>query len=579
MHLLDSIGRNTHLQHISTQTEQAATVAAEGYAKATGNTGVSIISSGVAGANALSGIADSWVDSSPMLVLSGQAQSNQTVGSSTLRQLGIQELDITRIVVPITKYAVKIENPYMIRYHLEKALFLAREGRPGPVWVDIPIDVQGMKINEEELIAFDPLEVKRNHDLGIISEDFQEQVTEVFNLLNQSKRPVMLIGNGVRLAKAEEELLSVISALHIPLLVSRRGADLIEESNPLFFGRPGAYGQRSANFIIQNADLILSLGSRLSLPQIGRNYKAFARGAKKIVVDIDRKELEKKTIKPDMAIHCSCKEFLNGMLKDLYLYQRPEIKTWLEKCTEWKLKYETSSGQEFQESIGTEVEGSAGINAYSFFKKISAFLPEGSMVAIDGGAPMIFAMQEFKFKKNQRLISATGLENSSFALPASIGACVGSNGRQITCICEDSGFQKNIPELETICSYNLPIKIFILNCQGYGYLKRIQEEYFGSRYVASTRESDPAKIAEAYGIPVFEMRNEADLETINHVLKMNGPVICKVNINKGQQITPRITFTVKPDGKWLAKPLEDMYPFMDRRELEQNMIVDLVKEE
>lgn len=554
VHLLDSIGKNTHLQYVSTQTEQAATIAAEGFAKLMGEASVAILPSGASCAQALAGVADAWVDSTPLLVISGQA--DQTTDNTALRQLGIQELDITSIAAPITKYAVKVDNPHMLRYHLEKALFLARHGRPGPVWVDIPIDILGMDINEEELVAFDPLEFRETRDESIVPD-----VARMLDMLKRSRKPVILAGNGIRLARAEEELLAFAETLGVPILTSRRGADLLPENHPLFFGRPGAYGQRSANLIIQNADLFVSIGSRLSLPQIGRNYKEFARNAKKVIIDIDPEELQKTTVKADLAICSSAKEFLHEVLRQIPSVQKPEVAAWIETCREWKHKY---AREHISRMAGA-------VNAYAFFDALGSVLSENAILAIDGGAPMIFAMQAFQFKKGQRLLSATGLEHAGFALAASIGACAASEGKEIICIGEDHGFQKMNQELETIRTYHFPIKIFVLNSEGPAYIKKIQEAYFGRRFVASERKARQIDFGRVYEIPTFRIKSQHALEEdIRNVLNVPGPVICEIDINKNQEIVPRITFSVKPDGRWIARPLDEMYPFIDKKGLQED---------
>lgn len=568
VHLLDSVGRNTNLRHICTQTEQAAAMAAEGCAKLTGGPAVAILSSGASGTNALTGVADAWVDSTPLVIISGQARSDETSNGS-LRQLGIQELDIVSIVRPITKYAVKIEDANSIKVHLEKAFFLAKDGRPGPVWIDIPIDIQGMNIDEEDLRSFDPAEIRAS----TVRPDISKQVAETLDMLQHAKRPVLLAGNGIRLAVAEEDFIKLVRLLSIPVLTSRRGADLLPDDHPMYFGRPGAYGQRSANFIIQNSDVLLSIGSRLSLPQIGRNYKAFARGAKRIVVDVDPEELAKSTVQPHLAIHSSAREFIRKMLDRLT--EQNAKSDWIRTCEDWKSKYSSPAAG----------SGGGPVNAYFFMQTLARVLPEGARITIDGGAPLIFFMQAFKFKSGQRFISATGLENTGFALPAAVGACIGNSGRDVICICEDRGFQKNVSELETLLQYKLPVKLFILNTGGYSYIRETQREYFGGRYVASDPEdgvisADLSHIGEAYKIRTFTVRTDTELvEIIPKIVQMKGPVICDLAIDKNQKIAPKIAFTVKPDGKWVSKPLEDMYPFMDRDEFKRNMIVDILEEE
>lgn len=570
VHLLDSIGKNTDISHICTQTEQAATTAAEAYSKLTGNFGVAIVSSGIAGINALGGVADAWVDSTPLMIISGQCHSDQTT-SGKLRQLGVQELDIVNIARPITKYAVKIEDPFKVRYHLEKAIYLAKSGRPGPVWIDIPIDIQGMSIDEKEMNSFDPSGIDDAKDYKFL----ETQINDTIASIKESKRPVILAGNGIRLANSQERFARLADMLGIPVLTSRKGSDLVPDGHYLFFGRSGAYGQRSANFIIQNSDLLIAIGARLSIPQIGRNYKAFARKAKKIVVDIDKNELEKITVKPDIAINCSAEYFISAMLQKFEASQKPDITEWIGRCRSYKSRFSSVDIKENEDSI----------NAYRFVNCLSQELEENDSIIVDGGSPIIYFMQAFKFKRNQRLIAATGLDNPNFALPASIGASVAGKGRRTVCICEDHGFLKHAQELETVTGCNLPIKIFILNSGGHSYIRKTQKEYFGERYIASTKPKETSskyinQIGKAYGIPTFSISKPKELKAMaSKILETNSPAIAEVNIDKDQQIIPRIVFNVETDGRWTAKPLEDMYPFLDRKTFKENMIIDDLKED
>src|SRR3989338_7767819 len=333
-HIIDSIGRNTNMRYVCFKSEEAATMAAEGASKLSNRPAVVVLSSGASGTNALTGVADAWVDSTPLLVISGQTRTDE-ITSGAVRQLGIQELDIVQIVRPITKYAVRIEDANSIRYHLEKAVHLARTGRPGPVWIDLPSDLQGMDIDEDELKPFQPPGSPGSGGDG----ETDEKIEEAIRLVREAERPVLLAGNGIRLAGAQQSFLELVDRLALPVLTSRRGADLMPDDHPLFFGRPGTYGQRSANFVIQNADVILSIGSRLSLPQIGRNPKAFARAARLIVVDIDKHELGKPTIRPYQAICCSAGEMIRRMQEKLSEGQRRDISAWIQRCREWRSKY------------------------------------------------------------------------------------------------------------------------------------------------------------------------------------------------------------------------------------------------
>ena len=568
VHLVDSLGRDGELNYTCNQTEEAASMAVEAYSKLTSELGVLLISSGASGTNAITGIADAWNDSTPLLVISGQASSDQC-DDTEIRQLGNKSLNIVDVVKPIVKYAVKITDPKEVRYHLEKAIYLAREGRLGPVWVDMPIDIQGMTINDSELESFEP-DGEKGIPKGL------NRLSEVIQLLTSSQRPVILAGNGIRLSGAEDKLLELLKKLNVPVLTSRRGADLISENHPLFFGRPGAYGQRRANFVIQNSDLMISIGARLSIPQIGRNYKTFARTAKKVIVDIDKKELKKKTIKVDIAINASAKDFIGRLLKKIETEELPDYSEWVDRCKEWGRKFPPASKELHKHK--------KFINPYLFVTAFSGELKENEIIVVDGGPVMNYTMQTFEFKKGQRMISSTGIELPGFALPGSIGSSVANGRKQVVCLCEDHSSQVNIQELQTIIDNKLPIKIFILKSKGYSNIRKIQREYFGGRYIGTddrilSGSPNLTKIVAAYGFKTFKISKPQNLgEEIRKVLEANGPAICEVQIDGDQELVPRIVFDVNRNGKWEAKPLEDMYPFLDRKTLKDNMIVDVLEE-
>ncbi len=582
VHLLDSVGRNTNIRYVCTQTEQAAVMAAEAYAKSKCDVAVAIIPSGCSQTSALVGVADAWVDSTPLLIISGQTRSDQ-IASSGLRQLGIQELDVISIVKPITKYAVRVDEPNSIQYHLQKALHIAKSGRPGPVWIDLPIDIQGTIIDEEELYSFDRSQYQDNNvDGGSV---LSQKIRDTFQLLQKASRPVILAGRGIRLGKAEKDFLKLIELLGIPVLTSRGGADLLAEDHPLFFGRPGAYGQRNANFVIQNADVLLCIGARLSLPQIGRNYKAFAREAKIVMVDIDKEELRKKTIQPYISIHCSSNNFISELFSSLKLNPvvvTSEKNNWVKQCGEWKKKYSDWKKETILVNKN-KIENKQGINAYFLMDVLSQLAHSEHTITADGVSPIVFVMQEFKFKSNQRLILASGLENTNFALSASIGCSVAS-GKEVICICEEGGFLRTISEIETILKYKLPIKIFVLNNTGNSYVRETQRDYFGGRYVATServqsRVLNVGSVASAYGIPFFSFESEEKLySSLEKEFKHSGPALYEIKISPQQKISPKITFTVKPDGKWVSKPLEDMYPFLERKEFKENMYITPLEE-
>lgn len=573
-HLIDAVGRDNEVRSVFLQTEHAATLAAESYAKLTGKPGVVFLSSGSSATNALTGIANAWVDSTPMLVISGQSRPSDlgVPGEQPLRQLANKELNIIDLIRPITKYAKVIGDAVNIKEELERAFVLCHQGRPGPAWLDVPIDILGMNLDEADLpsVSRSRPEEDKPYELG-------KRVQDTLALLKNSSRPVMLAGHGIRAAGAQEDFIELVKALQIPVLASRRGIDLLPEDFPLYFGRPGTYGQRAANFVIQNADLIIVIGSRLSLPLVGRNYKAFARAAKKVIVNIDSQELAKGTVSVDLAIIADAGEFIKELCKRLPEKGKPEYPDWLDQCRLWNLKFPPT-----QESNCCPKKN---VNPYYFIETLSEALDEKDIIVVDGGPSLDYVMQTFKVKAGQRIISSPGLEHQGFALPGSIGACLGSLGGRIVCLCEKKGLQLNIPELQSIVNNKLPIKIFIFNSKVNPSIKQMQSTYFGGRYIGSHSDGvigslNVVKLGEAYKIETAVLSTNKHIRSkIDSVLRSRGPVLCEVTLPEGQEIIPRMVFTVKPDGKWLSKPIEDMYPFLDREQLRENMIIDILEED
>lgn len=579
VHLLDSIGRHEGLSFVCTQNEKSASLAVESFCKLRSGLGVLVVSSGASAANTVPGVANAWVDSVPVLVISGQARTDQDT-DGRVRQLGNKALSVVDLVEPITKYAVKVVDPAMIRYHLEKAVYLATEGRPGPVWVDLPIDIQGTFIDEEDLKRFDPKELSSVATAS--GNEFRRQILQMMDLLKRASRPVILAGSGIRIAKAAEEFLELIDKLKVPVLASRRGADLVPDDHPRFFGRPGTYGQRSANFVIQNCDLLISIGSRLSIPLIGRNTKAFARGARKVVVDIDPDELEKPTLKPDIPLAMDAGQFIRECLS-LLPVSLPSFAPWMECCRAWRLKFPPDSYT--GPSLPPDPPDNGLIYPLSLLRILSDELRENDVLVADGGATLIYTLLAFRFKSGQRLISSTGLELPGFALAGAIGASAARDRKPVVCLCEDRGFQVSIQDLQTILDYRLPIKVLILKSKGHSIIRNIQRDYFGSRFVGTDHEirlgSAPLiEIAKAFGFPTFEAAHTGQLpSTLREWFNVAGPAVCEIQVEDDQHKIPRPGFAIRDDHKWVAKPLEDMYPLLDRKTLQENMMIDLLQED
>jgi acetolactate synthase I/II/III large subunit len=565
MHLLDSLGTNKDIGHISVHHEQAAAMAAEGNARITGKPGVALVTSGPGGTNTLTGVCGAWIDSIPTIFISGQVTSNTLIEDTGLRQFGIQESDIVSMVKSVTKYAVTLKDPNQVKYHLQKAIHLATTGRPGPVWLDIPLDIQSKRIVPDECASFEPEERKiPRNDL------LKKQVNNCVELLKKSERPVLISGYGIRLAKGEKEFQQLVEKLGIPVIASWTASDLISSSNELSIGRSGIFGDRAGNFTVQNSDLVLSIGSRLSVPQVGYNFPLFARAAKKIIVDIDPAELKKPSLKPDLPIQADAREFMLELLAQLKEVKPFEINSWLHRCQGWKLKYPVV--------LPEYKECKDAVNSFYFVQVLSDKLDENAVIVTDMGTSFTCTMQTFKTKLGQRLSTSSGHASMGFGLPGAIGACIGNNRMDTICISGDGGLQMNIQELQTIVHYNLPIKLFVLNNNGYLTIKATQQNHFG-RFVGAEQSSgvtcpDIIKIATAYGLPTVRIANSEELiAKIDSVLQSSGPVVCEIIMGENQPLIPRVSSLKKPDGTIVSKPIEDLYPFLSREEFLENMIV------
>ncbi len=568
MHLLDSLGSRPDLDYVCCLHEQAAVIAAEAYAQYTGSLGVALVTTGPGGTNAITGVSGAWIDSTPLLVLSGQVKRSDMIGTSGVRQLGIQEVDIISMVKPVTKYAVTILDPLSVRYHLERAAHLAYSGRPGPVWIDIPLDVQGTMIDESKLEGFKPVDApsrERSHDLS-------SQVDQAIALLNASERPVILAGNGIRLAGGLREFVDLAESLKIPVLTTWKAIDFLPEDHPFFFGRPGSIGQRGANFIQQNSDLILTLGARLDLLQVGYNYPNFGRAAKKIIVEIDPAEIKKLKMHIDLPACGNVKDFLFEILKKRSLLKVVERSSWLERCRQWKQKYPVVL-PEYWEAKGV-------VNTYALVDVLSDLLSEEDVLVpgSSGGCSEI-TMQAFRVKKGQRILNSPGLGAMGFGLPAAIGACLASGRKRTVSLIGDGGLQHNIQELETLARLKLPLKLFVLNNNGYASIRNTQRTHFEGRLVACDPSSglalpDTCAIAVAYGLKHMKIEDQQNLrERVADVLAGDGPFLCEVMTDPGLLTSPRLSSEVRPDGSIVSKPMEDLWPFLERKEFYENMII------
>ncbi|MFC1807438.1 thiamine pyrophosphate-binding protein [Candidatus Omnitrophota bacterium] len=562
MHLVDSVGRKKSIKYYCNYNEQATSYSAEGYSRVNDSMGACLVTSGPGGTNAISGVASCWVDSVPIIVISGQVKRELIADYSKLRQIGEQEINIIDMVKPITKYAVTIKDPNKIRYHLEKAVFLAKNKRPGPVWINIPLDVQGSRVDKKRLLPFPKPKPSKDKTL-------KNKVVRALDLLNRAKRPVILLGNGIKISKSNDLISKLLKCVKVPVLLSFNGMDILPENHPLYIGKPGIIGQRRANFCIQNADCVMSIGSRLNLKIIGYDYKAFAKQAKLIVVDIDSEELKKRTISPDLAINANAKCFLLELLSQAKKKPLVADEKWLTACRYWKRHY-----------IPLEKEAHRDkrhVNTYAFFDKLSDLLSGRDIVVTGNGLAALSLYQAFKVKRGQRVFTNNGYGAMGWGLPASIGASIAKGKNRVICVTGDGSIAMNVQELELIRHHKLPVKIFVLNNSGYSSIRHTQDSFFKGFHVGSDDKSgvgslDFNKIAKVFDLKyIYIGRNIQLNKNIQAVLGSVGPVLCEVNIARKQGVSPKTTSYVGKDGKIKSRALEDMYPFLPRQELLKNM--------
>ncbi|MDO4863053.1 MAG: thiamine pyrophosphate-binding protein [Ruminococcus sp.] len=566
MHLNDSLGSSKVISFVCTQNEQGAAIAAEGYARVSGTPGLLMVTTGPGGTNAMTGVAGAFLESTPMIVISGQVKRLDMIRDQHLRQQGMQELDIISAVRSMTKYAAVVEEPEMVRYHLERALYAATHGRKGPVWLDIPLDVQASVVEEDSLAGYTPFEPPLPPT--------DRAVLDIIERLNHAERPVILAGNGIRLAGAEEAFTELVRVLGIPVLTTWNGIDLIEEEHPLYFGRPGGLGHRYANFIQQNSDFFLSIGARMNLLQTGYNFDGFARAAEKIMVDIDRSELSKINVRPDIRVQADAKDFILTFLRYADRIKKNDRAEWMDYARRMKARYPIVLPEyRAQKEL---------VNTYCLIDTISDMLqPDDVYVSGSSGSCIDISMQAFKVKKGQRVFCTKGLASMGYGLPAAIGACLASGRKRTVGVNGDGGFVMNIQELETIRRLNLPIKIFVLANNGYGAIQATQTNVFNKHFVACNSESglslpDVARVAEAYGVKSFTVsQNDALKETVAAVLAYDGPAICKVITPIGLTAFPKQVSYKRADGQMESLPLEYMTPPLPDDEFRQNMLIPL----
>ena len=563
MHLVDSLGRNKDLDYVCCLHEQAAAIAAESYAQHTNNIGVALVTTGPGGTNTITGVSAAWIDSTPVIFISGQVKRSDLMGCSGVRQMGPQEVNIVPIVQSITKYATTVTEPQKIKAILEEAYYLATTGRKGPVWIDIPLDVQATEIDVDTLVEF----VVPKED-NILDE---ELINKTKVSLEKAKRPLILAGNGIKLAGASEVLEKLVKQLNIPFLLTWKSIDMADYDNDNYFGCPGGMGHRYANFILQNCDCLLILGSRLDCSLTAFNHENFAPRARKIMVDIDETEINKMKMPLEAKIVADVKAVLLELTKQEYNISLAEREDWLKYCQTMKNKYPVVLPEYHQEQ--------EYINTYLFVEELCKQLDENDVIVPEssGGAGEI-TYQALKVKKGQKIKNAAGLGSMGFGLPYALGACIANDKKRTILINGDGAFQLNIQELATIVQQNLPIKIFIWNNSGYASIMGTQRNFFEGNYVASNNESklylpDIVAVAKAYGLKTFKLDVVSEIEeTIKNVLNTEGTVLCEVKVSPTQITSPRVQAMKLPNGNMISKPLEDMWPYLPEDEVKGNMI-------
>ena len=570
MHLNDSFGHCKGLKCWYNHHEQACAIAAEAYARINNVPALLCVTTGPGGTNALTGVVGGWLDSIPMIVISGQVRYDTTARSTglPLRAMGDQEFDICKAVQSMTKYCEMVINPMDILYCLHKALTIATNGRPGPCWLDIPLNVQGAYIETDGLRDYDesayistlPLKVDRR------------TVDAILDKVSQAQRPVLYAGNGIRLSKGYEVFLELIRKLNIPVVTNWDSIDLIPDKDPLYVGRGGMMGDRAGNFAVQNSDLILSIGSRLSIRQTGYNWKTWARAAYVVMEDVDEAELKKPTLHVDLPVHADAKVFMEALLGTIKADKVFTKEPWIEQCQTWKKEYPVVLPKHYSDDNLA--------NPYCFVKELSSRLPESQLTVVGNGTACVVGSQAYVIKESQRFIINSAIASMGYDLPAAIGACIANGCKRTVCMTGDGSIQMNLQELQTIISNRLPIKIFVINNEGYQSIRITQTNIFNKNFCGIGPESNDIsfpsmeKLAVAYGYPYYRIDSNKNMGIIDTVLGSEGCAICEVFVNTEQFFEPKSATKKLEDGSLYSPPLEDLAPFLDRDELKRNMYIE-----
>ena len=573
MHLNDAVGRCEGMRWLPNHHEQACAMAAQAYARLLNRPALVQVTTGPGGTNALTGVFGAFVDSLPMIVVSGQVKRETMMSSYALplRQLGDQEVDIIAMARPVTKYAVCITDPSTIRYHLERALHEATTGRPGPVWIDIPVDVQAAMVDETTMKGFTPVPAD---PAPLTGAPLARVIGDIVARIARAERPVIYAGSGVRLSGAADEFSKLVERLGVPVVTGFNAHDLIATDHPLFAGRPGTIGDRPGNFAVQNSDCVLVLGCRLNIRQISYAWQNFARAAELIVVDVDAAELRKPTIKPAVAVHADAGDVIRGLLAAAWPGATPSHRAWVAWCSERKAKYPVVLPEYWTRENG--------VNPYCFGDALSRALADDDVIVTGDGTACIATFQSARLRAGQRLFSDSGCAPMGFDLPGAIGACVAHGRGRVMCIAGDGSIMLNLQELQTLRGHSLPVKLFIFNNNGYLSIRLTQENFFPGNPVGAGPESGVTfpnfgKLAAGFDLPFVRVTRNADLDAaIRATFAHDGPAVCEVVLDATQPFSPRVSSKRLPDGTMVTAPLEDMFPFLSEAELASNMIVPMV---
>jgi len=567
VHLLDSINRNPELDYVCPHHEQSCVMAAIAYSRLSPHLGTALTTGGPGAINAFSGVLDAWADSIPVLIISGQEKSCYTDPKNPLRMWGVQGFNVVHAVSGFTKYAVTIRDSQTLRYHLERALFECMNGRPGPVWLDIPMDIQASEIDPKSLLGYTAdISYKKTQPLGEIDETIQS--------FQKAKRPVILLGHGLRLSGGMPLISKLLERFPAAVLTSWAGADMLPNDFCRYYGHAGVYGQRCANFVLQNCDFLLTIGSRLAIPQVGYEMKEFARAAKKIMVDIDPTELQKHSEIFDLTIQADASVFTSALLNSSENTKFPVMEEWISLCSHWREKYPLTD---------PVLHASQGgfVNSYQFTDHLSDHLNTNDVIITDMGTALTCTHQAIKIKKGQRLITSTGLGEMGFGLPGAVGACFARPDERVILIAGDGSFMMNLQELQTVVHHKLPIKIFLYCNNAYLTIKHTQSALFSGRLSGTdpgTGVSCPdfKKIAEAFGIRSLSLEDPQMIDkAIKETMRGVDPVICVIKMHPMQPLVPKVTFSMLPNGTMVSPPLEDLFPYLPRKTMREEMIIGM----